>query len=88
VTVQVRPKTDKGLPGGFDVTYVSPSRGRMSFGSGTTPFTVDGAQVSLRPEARYDNPWAYVGWKQMQIDIADREGGLRLDLDKGTRSAT
>jgi hypothetical protein len=88
VTVQPRPKTDKGLPGGFDVTYVSPSRGRMTFGSGTTPFTVAGKQVSLRPALRYDNPWAHVAWKQMQIDIADREGALHLDLDKGIRTAT
>ncbi len=88
VDVRVRPKTGKGLPGGFDVTYVSPSRGRIAFGSGSAPFTVGGKQVSLRPTARYDNPWAHVSWKQMQIDIADRDGALHLDLDKGTRTVT
>lgn len=85
VDVQARPATADGLPGGFDVEYDSPTRGAMAFGT-DAPLTVDGREVAQRFDRRYDNPWAEVDWKATTIEISDDDGGITLDLDRGTRS--
>jgi hypothetical protein len=87
VDVRVRPVTADGLPGGFDVQYDSPTRGAMAFGT-DTPLTVDGSNVAQRFERRYDNPWTQVGWNETTIEISDPDGGIVLDLDRGSRTPT
>jgi hypothetical protein len=74
-----------GLPGGFDVTFASPTEGRIAFGQ-DGPLTVDGDEVPLRNEARYDNPWAQVPFGSDTYEIGDDEGGLVLDFAAGTRT--
>jgi hypothetical protein len=86
VEVEPRAPTSEGLPAGFDVSYDSPSRGPVSFGS-DAPLTVDGAEVAQRFDRRYDNPWTQVDWKATSITIADDDGELVLDLAQGTRRA-
>jgi hypothetical protein len=86
VDVRPRPRQADGLPGGFDVTFESSTRGAMTFGS-DGPLTVDGEQVAQRFERRYDNPWSRADWKATTINIADDEGDVVLDLAAGTRRA-
>ncbi len=84
ITVEPRPPTAEGYPGGFDVRYASPAEGVLELGQ-DGPFTVDGEEVPLRNEARFDNPWAQVANDSDRYEIADEEGGLTLDFAAGTR---
>jgi hypothetical protein len=86
VDVRPRPNEPDGLPGGFDVTYESPARGSMSFGS-DGPLTVESREVAQRFDRRFDNPWAEVDWKATTITVSDDDGELVLDLVAGTRTA-
>lgn len=85
-TVEVRPETPEGYPGGFDVTFDSPTEGPMTVGQDGA-FTVAGEDVALRHDLRYDNPWAQVEFQSTTYEIADDEGGLALDFDEGARAA-
>jgi hypothetical protein len=85
-TVEVRPEIPEGYPGGFDVTFDSPTEGPMTVGQDGA-FTVAGEDVALRHDLRYDNPWAQVEFQSTTYEIADDEGGLALDFDEGTRTA-
>ncbi|MGI8939840.1 MAG: hypothetical protein ACR2JF_16815 [Iamia sp.] len=87
VEVVVRPVRDDGLPGGFDVTFASPTEGPMALGQDGA-FTVDGDEVPLRHDLRYDNPWAQVEFQSDRYEIADDDGGLVLDFAAGTRTAS
>ena len=85
---QVTPRPANGsLPGGFDVSYESPTEGAVGFGT-TGPLTVKGASVPLDHGRRYDNPWALASFGAPSITIADTEGTLTLDFVHGTRVAT
>ena len=84
--VEPRPETDAGLPGGFDVTWTSPSAGTMAFGT-TGDLTVDGETVALNDYPRYDNPWAQAAFGDRLIEITDDEGGVTLDFDSWEREA-
>lgn len=84
VVVTPRPPAN-GLPGGFDVSYRSPTEGLITFGT-TGPFTVDGAEVPLRVDARYDNPWSHTPFDAPVVEIADEHGGVTLDFTTGTRT--
>ncbi len=85
--VEVRPARPDGLPGGFDVTFASPTEGAMALGQDGA-FTVDGEEVPLRHERRYDNPWAQVDFQSDRYEVADDEGGLVLDFAESTRAAS
>lgn len=85
VEVTPRPAGADGLPGGFDVTFASPTEGEIAFGQ-DGPLTVDGEEHPLRNEKRYDNPWAQVDFGADAYDIGDDEGGLVLDFAAGTRT--
>jgi hypothetical protein len=76
-----------GLPGGFDVSYASPTEGLVRFGT-TGPLTVNGKPVALDTGKRYDNPWALVPFGSQQLTIADKAGTLALDFATSTRTAT
>lgn len=85
IGVTARPASG-GLPGGFDVSYVSPTEGQVRFGT-TGPLTVKGRTVPLDSGKRFDNAWASVPVGARQISIADRAGELRLDFARATRTA-
>ncbi len=86
IDVAPRPATG-GLPGGFDVTYRSPTEGEVRFGT-TGPLLVQGAEVPLSAGYRYDNPWAQVPVGARAFTIADLEGSLRLDFTSDERAVT
>src|SRR5690606_9847060 len=69
VTVQPRPPSPDGLPGGFDVTYASPSSGTMAFGT-TGAFIVDGTEVALHGGDRFDNPFGTTPFGAPSVTIA------------------
>ncbi len=75
-----------GLPKGFDVTYQSPSEGRMQF-STSGPLSVDGATVDLHPTARFDNPFGHTGADDTKVTISEGGATLRLDTARWTRLA-
>ena len=86
--VEVTPlPDDDGRPGGFDVRFASPTEGEMTLDQGGA-FTVEGEDVDLRNDKRYDNPWAQVDFQATTYEISDDEGGLVLDFDAGTRTAS
>ncbi|HUW03803.1 MAG TPA: hypothetical protein VMW08_15710 [Acidimicrobiales bacterium] len=86
VDVRARPARADGLPGGFDVIYTSPTLGNVTFGQ-DGPLTVDGTEVPLRHDARYDNPFAQVPFDSQRYEISDDEGSLTLDFSSSTRTA-
>jgi hypothetical protein len=75
-----------GLPQGFDVTYESPTEGRIGFSS-TGPLTVDGAEVPLHGTNRFDNPFGTTGADDTTIEISDGKATLSLDTRRWTREA-
>lgn len=86
VDVMELPARRDGLPPGFQVTYDSPATGQLSFGQ-TGPLTVDGQEIPLRHDLRYDNPWAQVPFRSQLYELHDAMGGLTLDFAEGSRRA-
>ena len=76
----------EGLPGGFDVTYASPSSGSLAFGT-TGPFTVDGAEVALHGDNRFDNPVGATPFGSPSVAISESGATLALDTERWTRHA-
>jgi hypothetical protein len=62
----------------LNTLYRSPSLGAVEFGW-TGPFKVAGAEVPLRRDFRYDNP--YVRAARFGSSIEVNAGGSRLSLD-------
>lgn len=87
VSVAPRAVRADGLPGGFDVTYASPSSGTMSFGQ-TGPFTVDGNAVPLHGTNRFDNPFGTTPFGSPTVDVAEAGASLSLDTERWTRHAS
>ena len=69
------------------MTYTSPTEGELRIGQ-DGPFTVDGDEVPLRHDLRYDNPWAQVPFQATTYEIGDDEGSLVLDFAAGTRTVS
>ncbi|HEX5945845.1 MAG TPA: hypothetical protein VFY82_06180 [Acidimicrobiales bacterium] len=84
VTVARRPAGPNGLPGGFDVSYASPSSGAMAFGT-TGAFTVDGTEVALRGDDRFANPFGTTPFGSPSVTIAESGATLTVDTDRWTR---
>ena len=84
VEATARPEGPDGLPGGFDVHYVSPTEGEMTFGW-DGPLSVDGEEVVLHDGPRIDNPWSQVDFEATRYEIADGDAALVLDFGAGTR---
>ena len=83
--VAVTPKPPvSNLPGGFDVAYVSPTEGAITFGT-DAPLTVKGAVTPIDAYPRYDNPWSHTPFDAKVVRIADRFGGETLDFANGRR---
>lgn len=87
VGVTPLPVGGDGLPGGFDVTWQSPTEGALTFGT-HAPMTVRGAVVPIDGYPRYDNPWSHTAFDAPVVRIADREGGVTLDFATGRRTVT
>ena len=86
ITVAPRPAAGD-VPGGFDVSYQSPTEGLVQFGT-TGDLKVKGQVVALDSGKRYDNPWASAPVGARQITIADTAGDLKLDFATSTRVAS
>jgi len=76
-----------GVSHGFDVTFGSPTEGVMHL-AWTGPFTVDGAEVALHRDRRFDNPFGSTAFGDTGLSIADGPASLRLDLLSGQRFAS
>jgi hypothetical protein len=87
IEIVSRGPSRSGLSPGYDVTYASPSQGRLTFGW-EAPFTVRGTLVPVADFPRYDNPFAQVPFDSQHYDIAFEGYGARLDFPRGTRVVT
>lgn len=75
-----------GVSRGFDVTYGSPSEGTLRF-SWTGPLTVDGEDVPLHGDARYDNPFGTTAFGETEVRVSDGRSSLVVDPATGVRRA-
>jgi hypothetical protein len=80
--VEVSADGEGGAP---RVRYDSPSQGEMTFGA-EGPLVVDGEEVDLHHDLRFDNPWATVDFRGDEVLVSDGEVGLELDLAAWTRT--
>jgi hypothetical protein len=69
------------------VRFDSPSQGTMEFAL-DGPLRVDGEEVELHRDLRYDNPWASVPFRADDVEISDGEVSLLLDLRDWTRTVS
>lgn len=86
----ITPLADQGSDGfddGFEVAYTSPSRGLVEF-SWEAPLEVDGVEIPLRHEARFDNPFVSAPFDARRYEVTRGEATLTLDFDSAERSAT
>ncbi len=75
-----------GRPDGFDVEYVSPSQGVMTFGW-HAPLTVAGQEVPIADYPRFENPYVEAGFDEGRYEISAGGYGLMLDFATGDRVA-
>jgi hypothetical protein len=75
-----------GVSRGFDVSYASPTEGTMTF-SWTGPLSVDGTEVPLHGDQRFDNAFGATAFGDTGIEIGDGRASLTLDLATGDRRA-
>jgi hypothetical protein len=87
VDVAVRPANADGLPGGFDVQYVSPLEGTVQFGW-NAPLVVNGRSVPIHRNFRYDNPFVKAPVGATEYRVRAGKAQLVLDFAAGTRVAT
>jgi hypothetical protein len=73
------------LPGGFYVSWRSPTEGKVTFGT-HADLKVSGSPVAIDGYARYDNLWSRTPFGSPTVSIADKKGGLTLDLTSGAIS--
>ncbi len=87
--LEVTPRADDpdAVSAGFDVRYESPAEGALEFGW-TGPLRVDGEEVDLHPDARWDSPWTKAEWGSGRYTVALEGATLDLDFPAGRRRAT
>jgi hypothetical protein len=76
-----------GFADGYRVSWDSPRRGTVTFGW-HDPLTVDGADVPLRWEWRFDNPFMRTRFNDTRYDVQADGHRLFLDFSTGARLAT
>jgi hypothetical protein len=85
--VAVADRDGDGHDDAFDVTYASPSRGVITFGW-HAPLTVDGVEVPIRHEDRFDNPFVRAPFGARRYEVARGDERLILDFTTGERVVT
>ncbi|MCP5067206.1 MAG: hypothetical protein GY946_11625, partial [bacterium] len=86
MTTPLGDEDGNGFPDGFDVEYVSPSQGEMTFGW-HEPLTVAGLEVPISDYPRFANPYVEVGFDERRYEISAGGYGLTLDFVTGDRVA-
>ena len=83
-TPQVAETRSEGSPSEFEVDYVSPRGGTLSWGTAPKEFTIDGEPRTL-PGARMTNPFVTVESGTDPWRITEAGASLELDLMTGRR---
>jgi len=81
-SVQITPRP--GFQQGYDVSYDSPSQGRLTFGW-EAPLTVRERQVAIAGFPRFDNPWSQTELDSRVTEIEVDGYGVRLDFEGARR---
>jgi hypothetical protein len=76
-----------GFADGYRVTWEAPGRGTVTFGW-NDPLVVAGADVPLRWEWRFDNPFLQTRFDDTRYDVQAEGHRLFLDFATGARLAT
>lgn len=71
---------------GLNVTYESPSQGKLTFGW-QSPLTQNGQPVQLHEYLRYDNPFVQADFRADQITVIHEQNTLHLDWAARQRQA-
>lgn len=83
--LEVTPRpAQAGLPGGFDVSYASPSQGAITFGW-DGPAQVAGQEVTVGGHPRFDNPFSQTPFDSRQLRIEIEGQGVELDFAAPSR---
>lgn len=77
-------RADDGVSPGFDVTFESPSQGRIEFGW-DRPFVVAGTEIPLSGFPRIDGPFGSVEFDGKDLSIQHEGYGVELDFAGWTR---
>ncbi len=78
------PGEPTGESDGFDVVYLSPKLGIVSFGW-DAPLVVSGREIPLHATGRYENPYAQTPLDPKEIVFEKNGVGLRFDTKLGKR---
>ena len=70
---------------GVNVSYESPSQGRLEFGW-KRPFTQDGRPIDVHNYPRYDNPYVHAEFAPNEINIHCGEERLSLNWEREERA--
>lgn len=81
--VTARP-AQNGLPGGFDVSYTSPSQGAITF-DWDGAARVDGEDVTIGGHPRFDNPFSQTAFDSRELRIEIEGQGVELDFAAPSR---
>ena len=71
---------------GLEVRFDSPGNGQVEF-SWTDPLVVNGSQVPLHANPRFDNPYSRVEFGSLVYEIEFEGQRLMLDFENGIREA-
>ncbi len=77
---------NNGHPGGFDVSYRSPTEGQMTFGW-NAPLTVAGRTIALHGTRRFDDPFISEPVGSQLYAIRNGISKLTLDFAHNRREA-
>lgn len=80
-------RSEDGISPGFDVTYESPSQGRMEFGW-ERPFVVAGSEVPLSEFPRIDGPFGSLDFDGKDLSLRHEGYGVDLDFGSWTREVS
>jgi hypothetical protein len=85
--IPVADRDGDGFDDGFDVTYVSPSRGEIRF-DWHGPLLVEGVESPISDHPRFDSPFIHAEFDTPRYEVSSDAHGLVLDFDRNLREAS
>ncbi len=76
-----------GFDDGYDVVYVSPTKGEIRFGW-HDPLRVNGAEVAISDYPRFSSPFIHAEFDEPRYEVASESHGLVLDFAQDVREVS